>query len=375
MNSAVIFGLSLANAGLAASLGYWIGRAVHRTAASVTPQDEEHDSARDLLQEFEADVMSASEDCSLAIRELEDAEKQPSQPLAADPQGAVVRLLRSSRMFERRLAGSQTHVSRLAQKFGGVWTNFAHRVSEHQDHVAEFRTVLERELSKQAQDSPVSAQSLLMTIRGLADRNQQLRQELDHVQRELADRESRWLAAHRDARIDSLTRLPNRRAFEERLSACQTRAEQLQEKYSLVLLDLDKFKEINDRFGHPFGDAMLAVFGRILSDAIRTSDLAARYGGEEFVILLPGAGAGSATAVAERCRQQAEKSVVRNGDVAEPFTVSGGVAAWEPGMTAADVLEAADQALYAAKAEGRNRIRQATELDAERKALVSVSDA
>jgi len=135
---------------------------------------------------------------------------------------------------------------------------------------------------------------------------------------------------------------------------------------SLLMLDLDFFKRVNDTFGHAAGDAVLAGFSSLLRNAIRKSDLFARYGGEEFAVLAPNAGAVSARELAERIRQAVERLEVPAGGVSVRFTVSIGVATLEGPVwpreegSGAEPLEAllarADEALYLAKAAGRNRV-------------------
>ncbi len=151
------------------------------------------------------------------------------------------------------------------------------------------------------------------------------------------------------AKQDSLTGLPNRRALDERLAAACDRAAGLGRPLAVVLADVDHFKKLNDALGHPAGDRALAA---ALRAAARDADVVARYGGEEFCVLLPGADVEAARVVAERLR-----AAVAGADFADrPMTASFGVAGWRPGLTAGELLDAADQALYRAKAEGRDRV-------------------
>lgn len=157
---------------------------------------------------------------------------------------------------------------------------------------------------------------------------------------------------HRAAEHDVLTGLANRRAFDSRL-AIAVSAALSGTAFALVMMDVDHFKSVNDRFGHPAGDAVLSWLGSTLQAAARQGDLVARYGGEEFVALLSGAHAAGAAAWAERVRV-----LVSVGPAPVPggVTISAGVAAWRPGDIAADGVRRADLALYAAKAAGRDRV-------------------
>lgn len=155
------------------------------------------------------------------------------------------------------------------------------------------------------------------------------------------------------ATTDGLTGLKNHRAFQERLREECHRAARYRTPLSVVLLDVDRFKQYNDTFGHPAGDAVLNRVARILEGVIRECDLVARYGGEEFVYILPQTDLDSAYTVAERCRARIEAAA---WDL-RPITASLGVAALDlDHADAADLVARADAALYAAKTRGRNRV-------------------
>jgi diguanylate cyclase (GGDEF)-like protein len=161
----------------------------------------------------------------------------------------------------------------------------------------------------------------------------------------------------RQARIDGLTGLANRRACEDQLAVELARAERFGGPVAVVITDLDDFKEINDRFGHPAGDVVLREFARTLEDAIRDVDLAARWGGEEFVLLLPGTDLDGGAQVADRVRRALEGRLVLAADGQPiPVTASFGVAAYPAEPSSQALLVAADDALYEAKRAGKNRV-------------------
>ncbi len=157
---------------------------------------------------------------------------------------------------------------------------------------------------------------------------------------------------------DGLTRIHNRRAFDDRLVEELRRHQRYRQPMSLLMLDIDHFKGINDAFGHLVGDHVLREVGRLLSETVRSTDFTARYGGEEFVVILPQTAEEPSRILAERLRSLiAAARFVHDG---QPFsiTVSIGVATLLPGALTKrrDLLEKADQALYQAKNKGRNQV-------------------
>ncbi len=159
------------------------------------------------------------------------------------------------------------------------------------------------------------------------------------------------------ANTDVLTGLPNRRFLFDRLAEEAVEADRFARPLSLVLLDIDHFKRINDRFGHPGGDEVLRQVARSLRNGLRRYDVAARFGGEEFALLLPNTGGELAREVAERARRRlADDEVeVAEGETLR-VTASFGVAERHPGESVEEVVRRADDALYRAKAEGRDRV-------------------
>jgi len=163
---------------------------------------------------------------------------------------------------------------------------------------------------------------------------------------------------------DDLTGISNRRSFERALLDEWNRGRRHELPLALILLDLDHFKDLNDRRGHPAGDDCLRRMGVFLADTIkRTGDLVARYGGEEFAILLPGTDAAGAIRVAENLREGIERLGIPYGNGGKRVTASCGVAALTPTaeLTPESLVASADRALYAAKHSGRNCVRVADE--------------
>jgi len=161
--------------------------------------------------------------------------------------------------------------------------------------------------------------------------------------------------------IDPVTELNNRRALMERLGREWARMRRRGGDLGFVMVDLDRFKGVNDRHGHPVGDRMLRLVASVLADACRESDLPARYGGEEFAIVVPDEDAAGAAAVAERCRQAIEQICLDVGG--QPVTTAASFGAADArGLHTVDALvRRADAALYRAKAAGGNRVRVASD--------------
>ncbi len=167
-------------------------------------------------------------------------------------------------------------------------------------------------------------------------------------------------ALQKQAITDGLTGLSNRARFDQFLAAKFAEANRLGKPLSLLMLDLDKFKSVNDTHGHQTGDDVLRSLGKLLLTAARTDDLAARYGGEEMVLVLPGTGRQTASAIAESIRRAIAAKPVPCTNVTLPVTASIGVASFEiggPFTEPAQLLKAADMAVYAAKRAGRNCVR------------------
>ncbi|MEW6557113.1 MAG: diguanylate cyclase [Elusimicrobiota bacterium] len=155
---------------------------------------------------------------------------------------------------------------------------------------------------------------------------------------------------------DGLTKLYIHRYFQTRLESELIRAKRYNSNISLLMLDIDHFKKINDTYGHQEGDYVLKKFARILMDNIRKVDIPVRYGGEEFTIILPETGLAGAEQVAEhlRCLVEQEDFIIDTKRV--PVTTSVGVACWDKIASKEEFIEQSDKALYQAKHEGRNRV-------------------
>jgi diguanylate cyclase (GGDEF)-like protein len=155
---------------------------------------------------------------------------------------------------------------------------------------------------------------------------------------------------------DSLTGLLNRRSFMDLSSKEETRARRHGDPFSVLMLDIDHFKKINDTYGHPVGDLAIKALAEVCSNALRPHDILARYGGEEFVLTLPHTPTEGARTVAERIREAVQKLEVPCDQGPVRFTVSIGVSTYASGQAFDSIVERADKALYVSKQSGRNRV-------------------
>ncbi|MES9901171.1 MAG: diguanylate cyclase [Sedimenticola sp.] len=197
------------------------------------------------------------------------------------------------------------------------------------------------ELSTSLKDGDSSPNRFVMLSRNITNRKKM-------------EAELRYLSNH-----DSLTGLLNRRALEEQLNEELHRAERYHHVLSIFMLDIDRFKSINDTLGHQVGDAVLSRLAGVLESSIRVTDYVSRYGGEEFVIILPETPKAKAEELAERLRiRVAEHSIPIEDNKALNITVSIGVSTFPGhGSSRDDLLNAADSAMYDAKSSGRNCVK------------------
>jgi diguanylate cyclase (GGDEF)-like protein len=184
----------------------------------------------------------------------------------------------------------------------------------------------------------------LLHARVLEDQRQAMEEQLRHL-----------------ATVDGLTQLYNRRAFMGFAEQQFRQARRYQHPCTLALLDIDHFKHINDAHGHAAGDTALQVFGQILKESTRETDVVGRIGGEEFAVLLPQTSPEEARVALERIRKAVEHATVAHGQVRFHMSVSVGMGSWTPELhDLEDWLGQTDRALYQAKHLGRNRIEEAT---------------
>ena len=195
----------------------------------------------------------------------------------------------------------------------------------------------------------LSYEQLVMELKQAKERAENLALELKDTNDKL-----RKLAS-----MDSLTGLYNHRYFQDFMDKELGRATRNKKPFSLIMLDLDHFKKINDEYGHPRGDIVLKSISALIEKKVRTSDLVARYGGEEFAIILPETDLKGTVIFAERLRKTIEQFEIQTDGIKIKVTISVGVTTWLPGGSVKEkskIINAADKALYNSKNTGRNKI-------------------
>ncbi len=188
--------------------------------------------------------------------------------------------------------------------------------------------------------------------------NQRYRDQLSAARMTIRQQQDEIEASRKEAGEDALTRIPNRRSFDGRMTEEISRVERHLEPLSILLIDIDRFKDVNDSYGHVVGDSVLQGVAHVLNDLRRQHDFLARYGGEEFCMILPKSTVEQALPVAERLREHVSKVRFKKDGHNIAVTCSIGVAQYRPGIDDEDSFIArCDAALYLAKTTGRDQVQ------------------
>lgn len=255
--------------------------------------------------------------------------------------------------FQRFLDDRCSQLELHSEQRGGTLKTFIKSIAGHRRRADDLDVVLAKLEDRDQFESAISP--LRECIRDLQHHNKRLQAELDQTRKAVAQQSQQLEQAQEEARVDALTGLPNRRAFDEKIEELHNLFDRGNSPYVVALLDIDHFKSFNDEHGHAVGDKVLGFVADVLRVTQRWTDHIARYGGEEFAVVLPRMTGHKAKFVIDRHREKIEHAALTVDRQNLGVTVSAGVAEVLPGETITRVLARADEALYAAKAAGRNQ--------------------
>lgn len=272
-------------------------------------------------------------------------------------------------LFQQFIAEiNEEEAERISANFERIMSDMATSATQAGSQANEFSARLESwgdGLHKRDGVTQLSQEiaALLDETRDMQSAVNQLQERLLASHKEIESLKKEVTRAREEAVSDALTGLVNRKGFDEELALCLEQVAETSLQPSLIVADIDHFKNINDTYGHLFGDKVLRAVAHIIKQNVKGKDTAARYGGEEFLILLPNTSAQGAAKVAETIRVAVENSRIKNtekGDVAGKITISFGIASLRAGDTSTTFVERADKALYQSKNNGRNKVSIAT---------------
>lgn len=259
---------------------------------------------------------------------------------------------RSFRAGERVLHAKERHTLATVNRLAQWTTGMADQMSRYGD-VVDGITQLFRDRHEPLDSDRREATGMLLTK--VVEANTKLHQRLGHAEDMLKKQADELTIYMSEARTDTLTGLPNRRAFDEELGRRLSEWKRRQTPLSVMMIDIDHFKKVNDTYGHQAGDEILQQVANALSETVREADMVARIGGEELAVILPGTGKAEAQIAANRCRCAIEQARCEFQGQSLRVTASFGVACCMKDETDEQLLRRCDEALYAAKQNGRNR--------------------
>jgi diguanylate cyclase (GGDEF)-like protein len=307
--------------------------------------EEEVEAEHELIEEFDA-----------------GDEEEDEEPEDEDLEGGLPPATEVGEDYRSELEARRKDIQKMQ-------TTLGQQVVETITQNEEFGVILEVVLAELHQAEDVQGienarWTLIREIEKLMKGHNELADKLDstHHYLQLIESDSRQLADELTrvrllSLTDELTGLPNRRAFMRRMEDEVARVQRYGFPLSFALIDLDRFKSINDEFGHAAGDEVLRVYSRNIMTVFRHHDMVARYGGEEFAVLLPNTDADGAIRALNKVRRRAAETRWQlNGTVSQVPSFSAGVSLFKPGESVSVFIERADKALYRAKRLGRDRI-------------------
>ncbi len=261
-------------------------------------------------------------------------------------------------VMERSTDDAQKLLHHIMQTIEGA-SDSTHNYSDALDKYSEDI----RRKGSRVQDLSSVAEAIIEATNGLKERSNQLHQELQTTAKEVDSLRHDLRKVMLEAKKDFLTGVDNRQAFDEKLKEQVAFAQDEGKELCLLMMDIDHFKQFNDKFGHQVGDQVLKQVGRTLLESVKGNDIVARYGGEEFAVILPNTPLSGALVVAENLRQAVASKQLRRRDTGaliDKITLSAGAASWHHrgNDTIESLIRRADEALYRSKKGGRNKVTQ-----------------
>lgn len=243
--------------------------------------------------------------------------------------------------------GEKFKIDTMMSSFHDLTSEVGTQVDQHSSRVTEITDSIDTTGGSQPQ-------GVLAAGTMLVQANQHLQTALSEAKAEIERQREELQQSLREARTDALTGLPNRRAFDQEILRSIASRRRQKVSFSLMMLDIDHFKNVNDRHGHMVGDQVLKAFARRLSETFRDTDFVARIGGEEFAAILPRTPLHEALSIAERTRSEIAGCHYSGGEIELQVTASVGLKEAGPEETDSELLKLVDAALYQAKKTGRN---------------------
>ncbi len=261
-------------------------------------------------------------------------------------------LRRGNRAVVNRGHQEMVDAGRIAQRLQALTGEVSSSLGVHKANIEKASETL---ANNTAADGKTITELVVAVIGDIVLSNQSLQTKLETAEQRLQE-QSQEIQRHISRSLtDTLTGLPNRREFDQRLAERMAGWARRGEVFSLLLLDVDNFKKLNDLHGHLAGDLVLTTLGRGLRSVLRRDDSVARYGGEEFAMILPATTCDQASQISQKICDATARATVQHGGNQLAVTLSGGLATIQRGERPESLISRADAALYAAKAAGRNR--------------------
>jgi len=258
---------------------------------------------------------------------------------------------------EQALMSARTNLLELVEQVKHAVHEANQDTAGFDTHLAGFRQQLSTATTIQDLSGPVT--SMMAETKRVSHGFGKLTTRLETSRTEVKRLTEELHRIREDAMTDSLSGLLNRRGFDRELKRLAPGGASSEGALALIMLDIDDFKKVNDTYGHPLGDRVIAAVGQSIRECVGQAGVAARYGGEEFAVLLPSQAIEPAERLAQSIRQRVEQGLIRRRHGEEPIgavTVSAGVAVWHREDDTGSLVERADRALYASKRAGRNRV-------------------